>query len=373
MDETKNKSKGISIAIILLVIVIGFGFVIGLTQVTDNLNSKEKSEISYFTFDEQGNVLGYSGTKTDIVIPETYSFAKTSEKVEMASSSIYGLIERAKTLNIKNYTIKDETGNYTDDFGNTYYQEKYVLTYEKREVIEGDDYIVSGISNHIFQNNNNIKSITMPDTITHIDSCAFMGCSNLKTVKLSSNLERLENSVFFNCINLKEITLPETLTYIGPQCFQYCNTLTEITIPSGVNYISDMSFSNCNNLIKVTFNGPITQIASEGFANCRSLTEINIPSSLERIENRAFYNCRSLNNVILPSSIIYIGNQVFYNCTGMTDITINAINIPEIEYNCFSNAYIQNIYVLDELYDTYLGYGNWSNYAGKIRRISEKI
>lgn len=373
MDETKNKSKGISIAIILLAIVIGFGFVIGLTQVTHNLNNKEKSEISYFTFDEQGNVLGYSGTKTDIVIPESYSFAKTSKKIEMASSSLYGLIDRARSLNIKNYTIKDETGNYTDDYGNTYYQEKYVLTYEKIEVIEGDDYVVSGISSHVFQNNSNIKSVSMPDTITHIDSGAFIGCSNLKTIKLSANLERLENSVFYNCYNLKEIILPETLIYIGPQCFQYCNTLSEITIPNGINYIMDMTFANCNNLRKVTFNGLITQIASEGFANCRNLTEINLPSSLERIENRAFYYCRNLNNVILPNSIRYIGNQAFYNCTTMRDITINAIDIPYVEYNSFSNAYIQNIYVLDELYDTYLTHGNWSNYTGKIRKFSEKI
>ena len=373
MDETKNKSKSISIAIILLVIVIGFGFVIGLTQVTKNLNSKEKSEISYFTFDEQGNVLGYSGTQTDIEIPQSYSFAKTNETVEMASSSLYGLIDRARTLKIKNYTIKDETGNYTDDYGNTYYQEKYVLTYEKREVVEGDDYIVTGISAQIFANNSNIKSITMPDTITHIDSGAFMGCTNLKTVKLSANLERLENSVFFNCNNLKEIILPDTLTYVGPQCFQNCSSLLEVTIPSGINYITDMSFANCYNLEKVNFNGQIYQIMSEGFANCRSLTEINLPNSLERIENRAFYYCRSLNDLIVPSSVRYIGNQVFYQCIKMTDIIFNCVNVPDIEYNIFSNAYIQNIYVLDELYDTYLNYGVWPNYSSKIRRISERI
>lgn len=77
-------------------IVIGFGFVIGLTQVTGGLKQETPSEISNYAFDEEGNLLSYSGSMTDIVIPETYSFSSKSESVELSSSSIYSLVEQAE-------------------------------------------------------------------------------------------------------------------------------------------------------------------------------------------------------------------------------------------------------------------------------------
>ena len=100
MDENKSsKGKGISIALILLAIVLGFGFVIGLTQTkgANNLN-KTETEISKFAFDENGTLLSYSGDLTEITIPETYSLSPTVEEVQMTSSSLTSLVQRANNL-----------------------------------------------------------------------------------------------------------------------------------------------------------------------------------------------------------------------------------------------------------------------------------
>ena len=119
MEEKSSKGKGVSIVMILLAIVLGFGFVIGLTQTSgaSNLNNQD-SEISHYSFDENGVLLSYNGTLSKIEIPATYSLSSTVEEVKMTSSSVYTLVDRAATLGISNYTIENQTGNYTDEYGN---------------------------------------------------------------------------------------------------------------------------------------------------------------------------------------------------------------------------------------------------------------
>src|SRR5574344_1239730 len=166
MDENKSKGKGISIALILLAIVIGFGFVIGLTQTkgAQNLNNTV-TEISRYTFDENGNLLSYSGEMTEIVIPETYSLASTSEERKITSTSLYNVVDQARNLGLTNFNVKNESGNFTDDFGNSYYQEKYSITYTVKKTVEGSDYYVQRISSRAFQNNTKVTSVVVPANV----------------------------------------------------------------------------------------------------------------------------------------------------------------------------------------------------------------
>ena len=53
---------------------------------------------------------------------------------------------------------------------------------------------------------------------------------------------------FYNCKNLKSITLPSTLTTITCGCFRGCTALEEITIPSSVSVIQSVAFFDCDNL-----------------------------------------------------------------------------------------------------------------------------
>ena len=375
MDGTQSKSKGgLSIAIILLAVVIGFGFVIGLTQ-TDaakNLNSTN-TEISNYVYDEEGTLIAYTGTLTELEIPQTYSLSSTVEEVQMTSSSIYSLIEKANTLGIKKYKIENQTGNYTDDFGNVYYQEKYIMTYERRKTIEGDDYTTTKIGTEVFYNNSRITSIVLPETVTQIGSRAFCGAGNLKTINLPEHLERIENSAFFNCRLLNSIEIPNSVEYIGPQAFQECVKLKEINIPTNMTYISSMSFSNCTGLTKIVIPSNITNIQSEAFAYCYNLKEIEFNEGLRSVGNMAFYNCYNLQEIELPSTLTQISSQAFYRCDALRNITLNSIMVPNISGSSSFPNNVVNIYVVDELYDTYLNNSMWNNYYyDKIRMISEK-
>lgn len=371
MDENKSKSKGgISIAIILLAVVIGFGFVIGLTQTdaANNLNSTN-AEISNYVFDEEGTLLAYNGSMTELEIPATYSLSSKAEEVQMSSSSIYSLIDRANNLGIKNYKIENQTGNYEDEFGNVYYQEKYVLTYERHKTIEGDDFQVKKIGANVFSNNTKITSVKLPESVTHINSQAFMGCTRLRTITLPEHLERIENSAFYNCRLLQSIEIPNTVTYIGPQAFQQCTSLKSVNIPTGITYISNMTFSHCTQLEEITIPSNVRNIQSEAFYHCTNLRTVNFNEGLRYIQHGAFYNCYSLTEITLPSTFNRFENMAFYRCTALSKIVLNSASVPYVYINSLPTS--ANIYVLDNLYDTYPNYSEWYYYQGQLHMMSE--
>lgn len=371
MDEKTSKGKGISIVMILLAIVIGFGFVIGLTQTSgaNNLNNQE-SEISHYAFNENGVMLSYNGNSTEIEIPATYSLSSTIEQVEMSSSSIYTLVDRANALGITNYKIENQTGNYTDEFGNVYYQEKYIMTYEKRKVVEGSDYQVTGIAANAFSNNSKITAITIPETVRTIGSNAFSGCVNLKTVVLPENLERIEDSAFYNCRQLREIEIPNTVSYIGPQAFYYCNNLQKINIPTNLTTIYQGTFFQCYNIKEVTIPSNVRNIQPEAFYGCTALKKVNLNEGLVSISSGAFYNCYNLTEIVLPTTVRNLTSSTFYQCSNLQRVVIQSPNIVNISSNTFPSS-ISEIYVRDELIAEYPNYSYWHMYTQYLRPLSE--
>lgn len=374
MDENSSKSKGagISIAVILLAIVIGFGFVIGLTQTSgaNNLNNKQ-SEISNYVFDENGTLMSYTGDMTELEIPATYSFSAQAEEVQMSSSSIYTLIDRANNLGIKNYSIENQTGNYEDEYGNVFYQEKYVMTYEKRKVIEGTDYTVTGIGASAFINNQKITSVVMPETIERINSSAFSGCTKLKSITLSQNLQRIENSAFFNCRMLQEVNIPNSVSYIGPQAFAECRNLKTVNIPTSLNHITNMTFSYCTSLTEITIPSNIRYIQPEAFYYCYNLRNVQFNEGLQSISSMAFYNCYNLNEITLPRTLRQISSQAFYRCDGLRTVILNSATVPNISGSSSFPSTIDSIYVLDEIYADYMNNSSWSYFWPYIRMMSE--
>lgn len=371
MEEKSSKAKGVSIVMILLAIVIGFGFVIGLTQTSgaNNLNN-QNSEISNYSFDENGVLMSYSGNMTELEIPATYSLSSTVEQVEMSSSSIYSLVDRANTLGITNYTIENQTGNHTDEYGNVYYQEKYTLTYDKRKVIEGNDYQVTGIGANAFQNNSKITSVVLPETVKTIGSNAFMGCSNLRTITIPENLERIEDSAFYNCRLLDGVELPNTISYIGSQAFHYCTKLSKINIPTSITTINMATFNNCINLTEVVIPSNVRTIQHEAFYGCTNLNKVTFNEGLQSIATGAFYNCYNITELELPSTIRNLTNSVFYRCTNLHTVVIKSPTIVNISGNTFPTS-IAEIYVHDNLIDEYPNYSYWHLYTEYLRPLSE--
>ena len=150
--------------------------------------------------------------------------------------------------------------------------------------------------------------------ITQINSSCFDSCSNLKSVTIPGTVTVIEYKAFYNCTNLESLTFIGTgLKTINSNAFEGCTSLTSVELPSSVTEVGYQAFYNCSNLTSLTFIGTgLKTINSNAFEGCTSLTSVELPSSVTEVGYRAFYNCSNL-NITIPDSITSVGDQAFSN------------------------------------------------------------
>ena len=186
---------------------------------------------------------------------------------------------------------------------------------------------------------------TIPDSVTTIGDCAFIGCSSLTSITIPESVTTIGDNAFKGCSGLTSITIPNSVITIGEEAFYGCTgelvvncnipsasnylygafcgcTFTSVIIGDSVTEIGDYAFYYCRSLISVTIPDSITIIGMGAFYACDSLTSITIPDSVTEIGDAAFYYCRSLISVTIPDSITTIGMGAFYACDSLTSITI---------------------------------------------------
>ena len=245
----------------------------------------------------------------------------------------------------------------------------------------GKQYTVTKINAGAFLLDSALTAVTIPNSMTSIDSHAFQGCSNLKKVIWNarnaqdfppintsyyihpfSGCDRLTDFVFgdevehipdylcYNLTSLKNLVIGNSVTNIGSSAFEGCTGLTEVTIPNSVTSIGSRAFEDCTGLTTVIWNARNAEYYNglsydSPFSNCDRLTDfvfgeevehipaylcreltllntIVIPNSVTSIGTNAFSFCRGLTKVSIPNSVKTIGNWAFYRCTGLTTVTI---------------------------------------------------
>lgn len=81
-------------------------------------------------------------------------------------------------------------------------------------------------------NNSGLVTVTVPSTVTEMESGVFAGCDNLVEVNLPSNLDTIPSSTFDGCSHLESITIPESVKLIESYAFEGCDNLASIIILS---------------------------------------------------------------------------------------------------------------------------------------------
>ena len=94
--------------------------------------------------------------------------------------------------------------------------------------------------------------------------------------------------------NLRSVTLPNSLSLISLGAFAWCENLSSIVIPDSVTSISFFAFCGCKSLTSLNIPNKVTSILHDTFSCCTSLTSVDIPRSVTKIDHGAFDGCDKL-------------------------------------------------------------------------------
>lgn len=134
---------------------------------------------------------------------------------------------------------KTDCGKYSED-GTQFLrlEDKSITSYEVREG-------VTVIATEAFADCPNLKSVTLPYTLTDIGEMAFFNCESLETITMYYSVKTIGDYAFSGCSHLKSIVIPRHVESIGKCAFMLCSSLKSVTIPSSVTYIGESAFDMC--------------------------------------------------------------------------------------------------------------------------------
>lgn len=151
-------------------------------------------------------------------------------------------------------------------------------------------------------------------TVIAIDSGAFMNEQDIISISIPETVTSIGAEAFYNCAKLESIIIPESVTEIRGNCFEYCTSLRQITLHEGITTIHGYAFRNCSSLELITLPNGITEIRGYCFENCVNLKSIVIPEGVTRIGAHAFMGCSELESVTVPSTVQEVGSSAFRQC-----------------------------------------------------------
>ena len=277
-------------------------------------------------------------------------------------------------------------------------------------IYSNEEYSVISIGQNAFEECD-ISSISIPNTVTNIETDAFQG-ARLTSVFIPKSVTHIDGNVFLQCpltsikvapdnpiydsrnncnaiietstnkllIGCKNTVIPNSVTVIGEDAFSYCS-LTSIVIPSSVTSIHGSAFIHCSFLtsIKVSSDNPVydsrndcnaiiekpsntliagcqktiipnsvTSIGSCAFYGKLNQRTIVIPQSVKSIGDWAFAENYCLKTITFPNGLKSIGEFAFFGC-GFISITIPK-SVTNLEESAFDSCY--DLIILGELFPT---------------------
>lgn len=163
-------------------------------------------------------------------------------------------------------------------------------------------YPVLELQNSIGADNNTVRSVTLPDSVTSIPYAFFRRCMALEQVIIPDSVKAIDSYAFSDCISLKEIKLPKSLTIIEQNAFSGCTSIEKIELPDSLLEIGNYAFNNCVLLSKIKIPEGVTFIGTDCFGGTL-IESIHIPKTVTNMGNIG-YNIKNI--TIDPENPVFV-------------------------------------------------------------------
>ena len=168
----------------------------------------------------------------------------------------------------------------------------------------------------------NQSTLTIPDSVVGIGWFTFQNCHDIVSVVLPDSLTLIDSRAFLLTTSLASVEVPNSVTWIGAMTFRRCDSLVSVVIGNSVTFIDYEAFREASRLVSIVLPDSLLSFGTRVFLGCTSLIEIDIPDSVRFLTYRAFENCASLTSVVIGNAVTYIGFDVFYSCRSLTSVVM---------------------------------------------------
>ena len=220
----------------------------------DDLNQKEtmnKQSLSEFLINLKEKIKEDEPEAKTVMLKDLIDIGSFSGKY-------YSIKEGSCGDNVK-YSFSSSTGKLVISGKGAMYnysyenQSPWYLYRDCIKSVEIDDG-VTNIGEYAFYRHENLRSVTIPDSVASIDDWAFNE-SRLQEVTIPDSVTFIGNSAFERCVELTSVSIGHGVTEIGYRAFMSCTSLESVTIPENVAKIGSNAFSCCEKLVSVTYLG----------------------------------------------------------------------------------------------------------------------
>lgn len=239
------------------------------------------------------------------------------------------------------------------------------------------------IGKHSFFACDNLKKITVPESVIKMENNPFSGCSNL-AVDNYSEYYRFEDGIIYNkfvtsvsgCLNSTKaevLILPDSVRFINRNAFWNCKYIKRIIIGKNVEKIGYNPFAGCENMLMDCYSpcfceekhilfdkdkkallcatdravgeeyfvpSGVVNINRGAFSGCKRLKRINL-NEVQYIDKSAFTNCISLEKIYIPNSVKYIGEWAFAYCKNLKEVSVG--RNTKVDLNAFNGCEVNVI------------------------------
>ena len=322
-------------AFISLAVVLYFGFTYKYQLIYDKLHTLIiMGLLTVCAVDVLAIVIGgIRGKKRRLVRPE-YSYLTPGVKKSITTFALVGVFAILSVL-----VFYQRYDGFTESLYYRYLDDGTIAVaglVNSQSVVEIPDTIedmpVTEIDKYAFDKEE-IRNITLPDTLKKIDKSAFKECTTLSTITLPSSVEEISKSAFSGS-GLQTVYMPEGgKVSIADKAFIGCYNLTGIENSTVVSSVGKKAFSDCSKLASVTFGENLETIGKKAFYNCSSITYIYIPSTVQSMGSKAFYNCDSLTTLSIPYAGITAESSAKESISILVDFTYTRVGCVDVTLN----------------------------------------
>ena len=136
-----------------------------------------------------------------------------------------------------------------------------------------------------------IRSITIPDSVLELGNNVFYMLQDLEKVKLSNRLTEIPQMCFAWATSLKSVDLPDSVTHIDDYAFR--NSGVEyLKLSNNLKAIGSFAFSNTS-IRSLHIPDSVESLGNKCFVACRYLSDVSLPIHLKEQVQRGnvFNNC----------------------------------------------------------------------------------